>query len=95
VTDWIVFFGVIMLALAVDFIVSRKTGERRAGRWSAVWIGLGVAFGAWIGLRHGGEAGVTYLTAYLDARPVPRLHLQRLRHPGPALALLRAGRRDG
>ncbi len=64
-TDWIVFFGVITLALAVDFIVSRKTGERRAGLWSAVWIGLAVAFGAWIGLRHGGEAGVTYLTAYL------------------------------
>ena len=33
--------------------------------WSAIWIGLGLAFGGWIALRQGGEAGITYLTAYL------------------------------
>jgi tellurite resistance protein TerC len=66
VTDWIVFWAVIVIALAVDFAVSRnKSGARRAGLWSAIWIGLGVGFGGWIALRHGGEAGVTYLTAYL------------------------------
>ena len=56
----------IAVALAVDFAVSRnKRGARRAGLWSAIWIGLGVGFGGWIALRHGGEAGITYLTAYL------------------------------
>jgi tellurite resistance protein TerC len=66
VTDWIVFWAVIVIALAVDFAVSRnKSGARRAGLWSAIWIGLGVGFGGWIALRHGGEAGITYLTAYL------------------------------
>ena len=65
-TDWLVFWVVIAGALAVDFAVSRnKSGARRAGLWSAIWIGLGVGFGGWIALRHGGEAGVTYLTAYL------------------------------
>ena len=64
-TDWIVFWSVIAIALAVDFTVSRTTGTRRAGLWSAVWIGLGLGFGAWIALRHGADAGVTYLTAYL------------------------------
>jgi tellurite resistance protein TerC len=66
VTDWIVFWTVIAAALAVDLAVSRnKGGARRAGLWSAIWIGLGVGFGGWIALRHGGEAGITYLTAYL------------------------------
>jgi tellurite resistance protein TerC len=66
VTDWLVFWAVIVIALAVDFAVSRnKSGARRAGLWSAIWIGLGVGFGGWIALRHGGEAGITYLTAYL------------------------------
>ena len=64
-TDWIVFWTVIAVALAVDFAVSRSTGARRAGLWSAVWIGLGLGFGGWIALRHGGDAGVTYVTAYL------------------------------
>ena len=65
-TDWLAFWVVIAGALAIDFAVSRnKSGARRAGLWSAIWIGLGVGFGGWIALRHGGEAGITYLTAYL------------------------------
>ena len=64
-TDWIVFWSVIAIALAVDFTVSRRSGSRRAGLWSAIWIGLGLSFGAWIALRHGADAGVTYVTAYL------------------------------
>ena len=30
-----------------------------------MWIGLGLLFGAWVALRLGAEAGITYLTAYL------------------------------
>ena len=64
-SDWIVFWVVIAVALLVDFFVSRKSTSRRAGLWSAIWIGLGLGFGGWIALRHGGDAGVTYVTAYL------------------------------
>ena len=37
---------------------------RRAALWSAVWLGLGLGFGAWIAHARGGEAAVIYLTAY-------------------------------
>ena len=37
----------------------------RAALWSAFWIGLGLAFAAWIGFSRGNEAGITWLTAYL------------------------------
>jgi tellurite resistance protein TerC len=65
VTDWIVFVSVVGVALVVDFFVSRKSGERNAALWSVLWIVLSLAFGGWIALRHGSDAGVTYLTAYL------------------------------
>lgn len=64
-TDWAVFWVVIAVALAVDFSVSRKSTAKGAAVWSGVWIGLGVGFGAWIWLRQGADAGITYLTAYL------------------------------
>jgi tellurite resistance protein TerC len=37
----------------------------RAGLWSALWLGLALVFAAWIGIARGGEAAVTWLTAYL------------------------------
>jgi tellurite resistance protein TerC len=64
-TDWAVFWAVVVGALALDATVARTSGKRHAGVWSAVWIGLGLAFGAWIWLRQGADAGLTYLTAYL------------------------------
>ena len=35
------------------------------GLWSALWLGLALVFAAWIGIARGGEAAVTWLTAYL------------------------------
>ena len=64
-TEWIIFWTVVLIALAVDLKVSRKTSTKGAALWSAIWIGLGLGFGAWIALRQGSEAGVTYLTAYV------------------------------
>ena len=64
-TEWIVFGAIVLVALVVDLKVARKTTTRSAALWSAVWIGLGLGFGGWIALRQGGEAGLTYLTAYL------------------------------
>ena len=53
--------------LLVDFVTARggRTQTlRSAALWSSAWIGLGVGFGAWLWLRFGAEAGLTYLTAY-------------------------------
>jgi TerC family integral membrane protein len=67
-TEWAVFWTVVALALAVDLVSASRGGRsatpRSAAAWSAAWIGLGLGFGAWIGTRFGGEAALTYLTAY-------------------------------
>jgi tellurite resistance protein TerC len=61
-TEWLVFWVLLAGALVVDL---RFAKNRSPALWSAIWIGLGLGFGAWIALRQGGEAGITYLTAYL------------------------------
>ena len=65
-TDWAVFGAIVALLLVVDFaVVSRgRQTLRRAWIWSGVWVGVALAFGAGIAWRFGGEAGLTYLTAY-------------------------------
>ena len=64
--EWAVFWVAVVAALAGDAIAGRTAGTdvRRAALWSGVWIALSLAFGGWITLRFGGEAGITYLTAY-------------------------------
>jgi len=64
-TEWVAFWGVVAIALAVDLRFSKKSDPKSAAAWSAVWIGLGLGFGGWIALRLGTEAGITYLTAYV------------------------------
>jgi tellurite resistance protein TerC len=65
-TEWIVFWVVVAGALSIDLAVGRRGATlRSAALWSAIWIGLGVAFGAWIALRLGSDAWITYLTAYV------------------------------
>jgi tellurite resistance protein TerC len=64
-TEWAVFWTVVVAALAIDLAVSRTVTLRSAALWSAIWIGLGLLFGAWIALRLGSDAGITYLTAYV------------------------------
>ena len=64
-TEWIVFVALVVGALVLDLAVSRKSDTRSAAIWSAVWIGLGLAFGGWICVRLGAEAGINYFTAYL------------------------------
>lgn len=69
VVEWTVFWTVVVVALAADIVVARLGGRKptmgNAAAWSAAWIGLGLAFGAWVALRLGAHAGITYLTAYL------------------------------
>ena len=67
--EWTVFWTVVGVALVADIVVARLGGRtptmRNAALWSAAWIGLGLVFGAWVALRLGADAGITYLTAYL------------------------------
>jgi tellurite resistance protein TerC len=65
--EWTVFGVALAAALITDIVLGRgrTPSLRSAALWSGVWIGLGVAFGAWVALRLGRDAGVTYLTAYL------------------------------
>ena len=59
--------GVLAL-LVLDFLVTRKPHEvsmREAIGWSAFYIALPLAFGAWVWSRWGSQTGVEYLTGYL------------------------------
>jgi tellurite resistance protein TerC len=68
-TDWAIFLGLVLGLLALDLgVVNRKANVstvKSALRWSAFWIGIGLAFGAWVWLDRGREAGVAYLSCYV------------------------------
>ena len=64
-TEWIVLVAVLVAALALDLAFSKKSATRSAALWSIFWVGLGLAFGGWVALRLGAEAGINYVTAYL------------------------------
>src|SRR5690348_5421641 len=63
-------FGVLVVAfLLLDlFVFHREAHEvslREAGAWSAVWVALGLGFGAFIWLWRGPEPAGEYLAGYL------------------------------
>jgi tellurite resistance protein TerC len=66
---WGAFCAFLLAMLAVDlFVVHRDAHEvslREAGIWSAVWIGLGLAFGCLLWWWQGGEVAGQYLAGYL------------------------------
>lgn len=67
-TLWAVTLGAVVLLLVVDFLVTRRPHEvttREAVAWSAFYVALPLAFGAWIWSRFGSQTGVEYLTGYL------------------------------
>jgi tellurite resistance protein TerC len=48
---WLAVLGLILGMLAVDLFAHRRAhviGVREAALWSAVWVVIGVGFGAWI-----------------------------------------------
>jgi tellurite resistance protein TerC len=63
--EWTVFGTVVGVSLLVDMSLRHVPTLRRAALWSGIWIGLALLFGAWVAMRLGSEAGLTYLTAYL------------------------------
>ena len=76
VTDAAVSAGPLLWAgliafLAVMVVIDLRVGAagqemttRRAATWSAIWLGLALAFGAGLWILAGGEAGETYLAGY-------------------------------
>ncbi len=65
---WAVFAAVVVAGLTVDLVAHRGPhviGFREAARWSALWIGLSLAFAALIGLVVSPTAAVEFTTAWL------------------------------
>lgn len=64
--DWIVFAILVVVLLGFDIASSawQTASTRRAWQWSAVWIGVAIAFGGWIWTRLGRDAALSYYTAY-------------------------------
>ena len=66
--EWTVFAVVVAALLIVDIAVASRGRNadslRRAWIWSGVWIGVAIAFGVWIFVRLGSDAGLSYYTAY-------------------------------
>jgi TerC family integral membrane protein len=67
-TLWAVTIAGVLLLLAFDFVATRKPHDvsmREALGWSAFYIALPLAFGAYVWWDFGSERGVEYLTGYL------------------------------
>ncbi len=67
-TLWGVTIAGVLALLVLDFLVTRRPHEvsiREALGWSAFYIALPLAFGAWVWARFGSTQGVDYLTGYL------------------------------
>ncbi|HSJ20312.1 MAG TPA: TerC family protein [Nocardioidaceae bacterium] len=65
---WVAVLGVILGMLAVDLFAHRRAhvvSVREAAVWSAVWVTLGLGFGALIWSVYGAQAGGEYFAGYL------------------------------
>jgi tellurite resistance protein TerC len=65
---WPAVLGLIVAMLAVDLFAHRRAhviAVREAALWSAVWVAVGVGFGAWVWWAHGAEPGQQYFAGYL------------------------------
>ncbi len=69
VWEWSGFVGLVLGMLALDLgVLNRKDHvirPREALAWSAAWVALALAFGAFVWHRHGAGAGLEYLTGYV------------------------------
>lgn len=66
---WLMFMGLVVALLAFDLGVLHKDDhviEVKESLWLSVgYIGMGLAFGAWVWWYLGGEAGMQYVTGFL------------------------------
>ena len=67
--SWVIFVVVVGGLLSLDLLVfhrdARPVSMREASAWVAVWVTLGLAFGAWIFITRGSTSGAEYLAGYL------------------------------
>ncbi len=67
-TVWAWTVAGVLALFVVDFLITRRpheVGVREAVGWSAFYIALPLAFGAWIWVRFGGDIGLAYLSGYV------------------------------
>ena len=67
-TLWAVSIGAVLVLVLLDFLITRRPHEvsmREALGWSAFYVALPLAFGAWVWGQHGTGIGVEYYTGYL------------------------------
>jgi tellurite resistance protein TerC len=65
---WAAVLGVILVMLAIDLFAHRRAhvvGVREAAVWSAVWVALGLGFGAIVWWAWGGEFAAQYFAGYV------------------------------
>ncbi len=65
---WVAVLAVIVAMLVVDLVAHRSAhvvSAREAAVWSAVWVGLGLTFGAFVWWRYGADLGSQYLAGYV------------------------------
>jgi len=65
---WAAVLAVILAMLAVDLLAHRQAhvvSVKEAAAWSAVWVSLGLAFGAVVWWAYGAQAGGEYFAGYL------------------------------
>jgi tellurite resistance protein TerC len=66
---WAGFVAFVVAMLALDLgVLNRKAhvvGPREALGWSAAWVGLALAFGAWVFFQFGAAKGEEFLAGYL------------------------------
>ncbi len=65
---WLAVLGGIVAMLAIDLVAHRRAhviGVREAAAWSAVWVAIGVGFGAWVWSAYGADLGQQYFAGYL------------------------------
>jgi tellurite resistance protein TerC len=68
---WLMFHAAIVVMLVIDLVTSKGKGKltlRRDIIFSAIWIGIGLAFGAIIFWEFGQEEGLKYITAYVTEK---------------------------
>lgn len=66
---WVGFNAFVLAMLALDLGVFHRNAHvvsfREAGIWSAVWVGLALAFNLWLYLTWGAEPALQFLTGYV------------------------------
>ncbi len=67
-TLWAVTIAAVLVLIAVDFLLTRRPHEvslREAAGWSAFYVALPLAFGAWVWWQYGSGRGTEFLAGYL------------------------------